>query len=148
MPCRADNSWSRTHSTLSNKKIKWIGADEFAPTTPVISAEQTSRVFDIVGMKRRRHEFECVVPGPRRLRGAWQPTTAASRITSASAVGGAMLIDGGVVALSNVTLKDNEAMGATGAQGSTGASRSAGPGGEGASVATATAERSTWRPAP
>ena len=38
-------------STLGNKTIKWIGHDEFAVTTPVINAKQTSRVFDILGMK-------------------------------------------------------------------------------------------------
>ena len=128
-----------TSTTVAAKKIEVMSDDEFATTAPTINANQTGRVFDIVGSGGTPPSLTVVFSGitpqgaPQGLviEGGLATNDGGLTISTASAVGGAFLIDGGAVALSNVTLQNNEAKGTTGRQGSQGASRTAGPGGIG-----------------
>ncbi len=110
-------------SSLPSKTLQFLGDDEFATTTPAISAGSLSRVFDIVGTSPLSVLFNGLV-----IEGG-----SASAASTDGAIGGGLLIDGGSVRLSNVTLQGNQASGGAGASGAPGNAVSAGPGGPGAS---------------
>ena len=128
-------------STLQNKSIKFISNDELdgtdgtvTTTAPIIDGNQTSRVFEVLGISGTSTNLAVVFAGMVQglvIEGGLATDDGGITVSSASAVGGAFLVDGGQVALSKVTLMNNEARGTTGAQGSVGASRTAGPGGPG-----------------
>ena len=92
-------------SSLPSKTLQFLGDDEFATTTPAISAGSLSRVFDIVGTSPLSVLFNGLV-----IEGG-----SASTASTDGAIGGGLLIDGGSVRLSNVTLQGNQASGGAGA---------------------------------
>ncbi len=126
-------------TALPNKTIQFISNDEFATTAPSIDANQSGRVFDIVGTKGGTTNLTVLFSGitPQSvvqgllIGGGLATDDGGLTIPSGTAVGGGLLVDGGLVTLDNVTLSNNEARGNTGATGSSGGSLTSGPGGPG-----------------
>ena len=126
-------------SSLASKSIQFISDDEYGTTAPIINANQSSRVFEIIGTNGTSTNLSVLFSGmtPQGviqgivIEGGLATDDGGLSLNGSPAAGGALLIDGGSVALSNIMVKNNEARGTTGAQGSVGASRSAGTGGPG-----------------
>ncbi len=120
---------------MASKTINWLSQDQFdTSAAPIINANQTSRVFDIIGAAGGVTNLSVTFQGLGQglvIEGGLGTDDGGLVIPSGTAVGGGLLVNGGNVSLNNVTLTDNEALGATGAQGSKGASGTAGPGGPG-----------------
>jgi fibronectin-binding autotransporter adhesin len=121
-------------SSLPSKTVAIISQDQFASTAPVINANFTGRVFDIIGTNGGNTNLAVQFKGLTQglvIENGLAKDDGGLTIPTGTAVGGGLLVDGGTVTLTNVQLEHNEALGGTGAKGSTGASRTAGPGGPG-----------------
>ena len=122
-------------SGLPSKTINWISQDQFGSNAPTIDANQSGRVFDIVGTNGTSTNLSVIFQGLTQglvISGGLANDDGGLVVPNGTVVGGGLLVDGGNVTLRNVTLSGNEARGSTGSQGSSGASGvSAGPGGRG-----------------
>ena len=112
-------------STLSNKAISIVGQ---GATTSVITANQTSRVFDIVDTSAT-HTLSVLFQNLS-IEGG-RATDDAGLNLPQTVVGGGLVIDGGDVTMSNVAVKSNKAAGVNGTSGSAGNPGAGGPGGSG-----------------
>jgi hypothetical protein len=112
-------------STLSNKDISIIGQGE---ATSVITANQSSRVFDIVDTSAT--STLSVLFQDLSIEGG-RATDDAGLNLPQTVVGGGLVFDGGNVTMSNVAVKSNVAAAVNGTNGSPGAPGVGGTGGNG-----------------
>ena len=126
-------------TNLPTKAISIIGQDQTSASTPLINANQASRVFDIVGTRALVTNLSVLFQGIG-IEGGLGADDGGLGLAGSPAVGGGVLIDGGVVTMSNVAVKSNEVAGTKGQHGATGASHpiaTAYPGGPGTAGGTA-----------
>ena len=114
-------------SALTNKSISIIGQGENAS---IITANQTSRVFDIVDTSAT--QTLSVLFQNLSIEGGLATDDAGLNLPQ-TVVGGGLVINGGDVTMSNVAVKSNVAAGVNGTSGSAGNPGAGGPGGNGTS---------------